>query len=245
MPFGLKNAPAIFQAAIVAVLKTVAHCCVNYVDDVVVFSKNWEDHLSHLRSVIECLGASGLSIKLKKCCFRSSHLLYLGHRIGSGSFSIPDHRVSALSEFARPMTKKQLRSFLGSMSYYRQFIPKFAECSSLLTPATSLRAPLRVVWTEEMTSAFCELKVLLCSSCLLYVPSCEDVFVLYSDTSGAGVGECLHVVRDGRELPVGFYSRQLRSAEKNYSVSELECLAIVASLKHFEFHIYGIEKCVL
>ncbi len=245
MPFGLKNAPAIFQAAIVAVLKTVAHCCVNYVDDVVVFSKNWEDHLSHLRSVIECLGASGLSIKLKKCCFGRSHLLYLGYRIGSGSFSIPDHRVSALSEFARPVTKKQLRSFLGSMSYYRQFIPKFAECSSLLTPATSLRAPLRVVWTKEMTSAFCELKVLLCSSCLLYVPSCEDVFVLYSDASGAGVGGCLHVVRDGRELPVGFYSRQLRSAEKNYSVSELECLAIVASLKHFEFHIYGIEVRVV
>ncbi len=75
----------------------------------------------------------------------------------------------------------------------------------------------------------------LCHSCCLVIPAPEDVLVLYTDASGAGVGGCLHVVREREELPVGFFSRQLRPAERNYSVSELECLAIVASLKQFEF----------
>jgi len=239
MPFGLKNAPAIFQAVIEKVLKPVLHCCRNYVDDVVIYSRNWSEHLSHLRAVIECLGASGLTIKLKKCCFGRQHLIYLGHRIGAGSLSVPEHRVSALRDFARPRTKKQLRSFLGSMSYYRRFIPNFADCSSLLTPATSLRAPLRVVWTEEMTTSFCKLISLLCDCCVLFIPAPDDVFTLYTDASGMGIGGCLHISRDSNELPVGFFSRQLKPAEKNYSVSELESLAIVASLKHFEFFLYA------
>ncbi len=166
------------------------------------------------------------------------HLLYLGHKIGAGLLAVPEHRVTALANFAKPKTKKQLRSFLGSISYYRQFIPGFADCSSALTPSTSLKAPLQVVWTEEMDSCFCKLKSSLCYQCLLVIPVASDEFVLYTDASGAGVGGCLHVLRGREELPVGFFSRQLRPAEKNYSVSELETLAIVASLKHFEFYLY-------
>ncbi len=245
MPFGLKNAPAIFQAVIENVLKPVSDCCRNYVDDVVIYSRTWSDHLYHLRKVIECLGASGLTIKLRKCCFGRTHLLYLGHKIGAGLLAVPEHRVSALAHFVRPRTKKQLRSFLGSVSYYRRFIPNFADCSSTLTPATSLRAPLQVVWTEEMDSRFCELKLSLCRSSSLVIPAPDDVFILYTDASGAGVGGCLHVVRGQEELPVGFFSRQLRPAERNYSVSELECLAIVASLKHFEYFVYSKEVTVV
>ncbi len=112
MPFGLKNAPAIFQAVLEDVLKPVSHCSRNYVDDVVIYSKCWSDHLAHLRSVIECLGAAGLTIKLRKCCFGRQHLLYLGHKIGAGLLAVPEHRVTALANFAKPKTKKQLRSFL-------------------------------------------------------------------------------------------------------------------------------------
>ncbi len=115
---------AIFQAVVESVLKPVAECCRNYVDDVVIYSHSWSEHLVHLGRVIECLGASGLSIKLKKCCFGRKHLLYLGHKIGAGLLAVPEHRVAALASFARPRTKKQLRSFLGSFSYYRQFVPK-------------------------------------------------------------------------------------------------------------------------
>ena len=195
--------------------------------------------------MIECLGDSGLTIKLRRCCFGRKHLMYLGHKIGAGLLAVPEHRVTALADFVRPKTKKLLRSFLGSVSYYRRFIPNFADCSSTLTPTTSLAAPLRVVWTEEMDSMFRKLKVSLCHSCMLVIPAPDDVFVLYMDASGSGVGGCLHVTREEKELPVGFFSRQLKSAEKNYSVSELESLAIVASLKHFEYYIYTKQVVVV
>ncbi len=101
MPFGLKNAPAIFQAVVENVLKPVSDCCRNYVDDIIIYSSNWSDHLSH-RKVIECLSVSGLTIKRRKCCFGRKHLVYLGHKIGTGQLAVPEHRVQALANFARP-----------------------------------------------------------------------------------------------------------------------------------------------
>ncbi len=100
------------------------------------------------------MGSAGLTIKAKKCVFGKKHLIYLGHKIGGGTLAVLELRVKCLSEFALPNTKKQLRSFLGSFSYYRKFIPGFAKFSSALTPAISLRAPLRVVWTDVMVQAF-------------------------------------------------------------------------------------------
>ena len=125
------------------------------------------------------------------------------------------------------------------MSYYRRFIPQYADMSAILTPLTSVSAPKSVVWTAEMDGAFQKLKVSLCQHVSLTVPSVSDSYSLHTDASGFGVGACLHVSRTGEELPVAFYSRQLQGAEKNYSITELETLAIVSSLKHFEFYIYG------
>ncbi len=162
-----------------------------------------------------------------------------------GLLAVPEHRVTVLAYFEKPRTKKQLRNFQGSVSCYRRFIHNFADLSSTLTPATSLKTTLQVDWTEEMIKRFCELKISLCRSCVLFIPVSSDVFVLYTDASGAGVGGCLQVVRGSDEFPVGFFSRQLRPAEKNYSVSELECLAIVSSLKYFEYFVYSKDVTVI
>lgn len=108
MPFGLKNAPAIFQAVVENVLKPVCAFSKNYVDDVVIYSKSWSEHLDHLRKVIICLGRAGLTIKRKKCVFGKKHLLYLGHRVGGGTLAVPELRTKALAEFAQPRTKKEL-----------------------------------------------------------------------------------------------------------------------------------------
>ncbi len=239
MPFGLKNAPAVFQAAVECVLEPVKSVCCNYIDDVVIFSRNWKSHLIDIKSVIECLGVAGLKIKKRKCVFGRRYLTYLGHRIGGGGMSIPESRVKALQEFVRPRTKRDMRAFLGAMSYYRRFIKGFGNLSSRLTPATSLRAPHLVTWTGEMDSAFRELQSLLCGHVMLYTPSPDDELKLYTDASGDGIGACLHCVRDGEELPIAFFSRQLRPAEKNYTISELESLAIVAAIRHFERLVYA------
>ncbi len=235
MPFGLKNAPAIFHAIIEEPVRSFSR---NYIDDVVAFSDSWESHLEDVRKVINCLGEAGLRIKRGKCEFGRKHMKYLGHQIGCGRVAVPELRVRAMREFKRPTTKRQLRSFLGSISYYRQFVDGFARLSSLLTPAVSLASPVRVLWTEEMSEAFHRLRECLCVRVVLFVPVANDCFCMYTDASGDGVGACLYVVQDELELPVAFYSRQLRGAEKNYSVTELESLAIVSAVRHFEYFLY-------
>ncbi len=114
--------------------------------------------MKDLRSVIECLGDAGFKIKMRKCVFGRKYLTYLGHRVGGGGVSIPECRVKALREFVTPRTKKDMRAFLGAMSYYRRFIKGFGRLSSCLTPAVSLRAPRQVEWTRRMNSAYSELR---------------------------------------------------------------------------------------
>ena len=156
MPFGLKNAPAIFQEAVSKVLEPVKSKACNYIDDVVVFSPDWKQHLCDLESVVSCLGKAGFTLKLKKCRFGKQYLTYLGHKIGDGKVSVPRARIQAMADYIRPNTKKQLRAFLGSVSFYRKFIEGFAELSSHLMPAVSSKAPRGVEWTPAMISGFGE-----------------------------------------------------------------------------------------
>ncbi len=125
---------------------------------------------------------------------------------GSG-LSVPETRVLSLKNYARPNTKKQLRTFLGVVGYYRQFIPKFAYFSAQLTPAVSLGSPRLVSWSVSMINAFDVLCNGLCNHVMLVVPSVDDQYTLYTDASEMGIGGCLHVTREGKEHPVAFYSR--------------------------------------
>ena len=230
MPFGLKNAPAIFQRCMEEVLRDCFDFAAPYIDDILVFSKNGVEHASHLRRVLEALKKNGLSLKLSKCEFGRTQLEYLGHVVGKGQVAVPEQRATAMANFIRPVSKKQLRSFLGMMSYYRRFIFNFANYSSVLSPATSKSAPSVVDWSSSMLDAFNFLKGALVSVTVLTIPSQEDCFSLHTDASGLGVGATLNVVREGVEFPVGFYSKQLQGAEKNYSATELEALAIYKAI---------------
>ena len=245
MPFGLKNAPSHFQRAMEKVLAPVADCAAIYIDDIIIFSPTWQQHLSHIERVFTCFKNAGLTAKISKCEFGKTKLQYLGHVIGSGQMAVPEHRVLALAEYKRPISKKTLRSFLGCMSYYRRFIPKYADMSAQLTPSTSVSAPKIVTWTEGMDKAFNLLRVSLCHHVSLTIPSVLDYFTLHTDASGFGIGACLHVIRDEQELPVAFFSRQLHGAERRYSITELETLAIVAAIKHFQFYTYGTSLQVI
>ncbi len=139
---------------------------------------------------------------MAKGVFGKKYMNYMGHRVGCGRLAVTEARVKAMAEHGHPKTKKQLWLFLGSIGYYRQFVPGFAEQSSFLTPAVSLSSPHRVVWREEMDGAFKTLCKSLCDIVMLFVPVLSDVFVLCTDASGSGVGACLHVIRDSEELPM-------------------------------------------
>ena len=152
---------------------------------------------------------------------------------------MPEHRVSAMKEYRQPRSKRDMRAFLGSAGYYRRFVPGFAKMSCLLSPATSKSAPSVVCWDERMLEAFHNLKVSLCDMCVLIVPSLEDCFCLNTDASGRGIGATLNVIREGVERPVSFFSRQLVGAQKFYSATELECLAIFKAINKFAHFLWG------
>ncbi len=118
-------------------------------------------------------------------------------------------------------------------------MPNFTSWSSVLTPATSGKAPNWVEWTLERDDAFCKLKQCLCNFVILTVPLVDDEFSLHTDASGTGLGTVLNVHQEGKEFPVAFYSRQLKGAESRYSITELENLAILASIQHFLHYLYG------
>ena len=153
---------------------------------------------------------------------------------------MPAHRAAAMAEYKQPQTKKQLRSFLGAASYYRQFVQGYARLSSVLSPLTTKSAPCVVCWTVEGLEAFARLKVSLVDVCVLTVPTQQDNFVLHTDASGRGIGATLNVLRDGKKLPVAFYSKQLQGAQHHYSQQQsLEGLALFKSIHYFAHYLYG------
>ena len=239
MPFGLKNAPAMFQRLMEVVLGDCYECSAPYIDDVVVFSNSGEEHVQHLRCVLECFRKYGLTIKEAKCEWGKVKLEYLGHVIGGGELAVPAHRAAAMASYIKPRTKKQLRSFLGAAGYYRQFVEGFANLSSVLTPWTAKSAPSIVGWTVEGQEAFERIKVSLVKCVCLTIPSQADVFTLNTDASGVGIGATLNVCRDGKMLPVAFYSRQLQGAQHHYSATELEGLAMFKGINFFAHYLYG------
>ena len=239
MPFGLKNAPALFQRCMEVVLHSCYQFSAPYIDDVLVFSQNPEEHAKHLRRVLQELSNSGMTVKESKCRFGMKKIEYLGHVIGGGELAVPEHRAAAMAEYRLPKTKKQLRSFLGAAGYYRKFVQGFARMSSVLSPWTAKLAPSVVEWTKEGLEAFKDIKVSLVNLCVLTIPSEEDVFVLHCDASGAGVGATLNVTREGESRPAAYFSKQLQGAEKRYSATELEGLAVYRSINFFAHYLFG------
>ena len=239
MPFGLRNAPATFQRCRNAVLQNMEDFSNAYIDDVIVFSKSWDEHLQDIKKVLISLRRTGLTAKPSKCEWGATTLTYLGHIVGEGMVSIPEAKVEALKNFIRPKTKKDLISFLGTIGYYRRFVPGFSQKAYPLTEATKQKAPNSIIWNDTMCEAFHELCTILSHATNLHIPTPQDQFVLHTDASGKGIGAVLSIIRDGEELPAGYYSKKLIASEQKYAVTEMECLAVVKAISHFEVYLTG------
>ncbi len=245
LPFGLKNAPAYFQGAMEKALRMCLEVCSVYIDDILVYSRDPKDHIGDLRKVLVALRKAGLTARPEKCEWGRKFLTYLGHRIGGGRVAVPEDRVTAMSDYKRPRTQRDMRAFLGAVGYYRRFIQNFASHSSVLTPSTSTKSPKVIQWTPAMDEAFMSLRSKLCNHVILTVPNVCDCFRVQTDASYLGLGAVLNVIRDNEELPIGFFSRQLRGAEKRYSATELEALGVVEALKHWTHLLYGQKFTVV
>ena len=246
MPFGLCNAPSTFQRLMQTVLAGLEwKSCFVYIDDILVCSRTFEEHIVHLQEVFERLRKANLKLKLAKCSFLCKCVQYLGHIISREGISPDPSKTSKVREFPVPTDVMRLRQFLGLASYYRRFIPNFSKVSRPLHELT--KKGVHFEWTATCQDAFNQLKHLLCSAPVLAYPQFGPghQFTLETDASLAGLGAVLSQRDERGQLhPVAYASRTLHKHEKNYPITELETLGLVWAVKHFRAYILG-HHCVV
>ena len=241
MPFGLHGAPATFQRLMDRVLQGCEDCCAAYLDDVVIYSDTWANHLCHLQRVLSQIHDAGLSLNQRKCDWAGSEAQYLGYHLGGGQIRPQVDKLEAISNSSRPHTKKQVRSFLGLVGWYRRFIPDFATIAAPLTDLTTKSAKNPVEWTKDCDQAFTTLKTRLCSSPVLQSPDFTKRFLVQVDASAVGLGAVLAQGEPGEERPVLYLSRKLLPRETRYSTIEKECLAMKWALDSLRYYLLGRE----
>ena len=197
MPFGLTNAPATFQRLMESCLGELhLEWCIIYLDDIIIFSKNPDDHLIRLRSVFEHLAKAGLKLKPSKCEFFKSSLKYLGHIVSKDGIATDPRKIEAIKNWPRPNTVTEVCSFMGFTKYYRRFIKGYAKIARPLHELTSgengKKKNYRVNWTEQCQETFDSLKK-ICSECpVLAYADYTKPFVLHTDASTMGLGAGLY-----------------------------------------------------
>jgi len=234
MAFGLRNAPATFSRLVSKILHGLHLFCDAYLDDIIIFSGSWSDHMSHLTQVLQRIEKANLTLNLSKCVFANAEIDFLGHHIGLAGVQPRTQKVEALLRFPRPISKKQVQSFLGLAGYYRRYLPHYSEITMSLT--SLLKKGQKFKWSEEADQAFMDLKSRLSSRPILRPPDFTKTFCMAVDASQFCVGACLFQVIDDLEHPICYLSRKLLNNESRYSTIEKEALALVVAVRAFSVY---------
>ena len=238
MPFGLTNAPATFQRLMERVLRrlTWEHCLV-YLDDILIFSKSFEEHVTGLTKVLQKLREAGLKAKPAKCQFGRRSVNYLGHVVSADGLAPEDEKIRAVTAFPVPKSVEQVRSFVGLAGYYRRFVP---DSSTIAKPLFDiLKKGCKFHWTDRCDGALKKLQRSLTEAPILTFPRFEEVFCVATDASNVGLGAVLFHRIDGAERVVSYASRTLSPAEQKYAVVEKEALGLVWAVTHFRVYLLG------
>ncbi|GJU76107.1 putative nucleotidyltransferase, ribonuclease H [Tanacetum coccineum] len=239
MPFGLTNAPAVFMDLMNRVCKPyLDKFVIVFIDDILIYSKNKEEHGEHLKTILNLLRSEKLYAKFLKCDFWLDSMQFLGHVIDSSGVHVDPAKIEAIKNWAAPTTPTEVRQFLGLAGYYRRFIKEFSLISKPLTKLTQKNKPY--VWGDDEEEAFQTLKLKLCSAPILSLPKGSEDFVVYCDASLKGFGAVLMQ----REKVIAYASRQLRKNEENYTTHDLELGAVVFALRLWRHYLYG-TKCTV
>ena len=235
MPFGMKNAPATFQRMVNKLVRDIDGC-EGYIDDVVIFSDNWSDHIRQIKRFFQIMREAKLTINLMKSEFGKATVKYLGHIVGQGQVRPLDAKIQTIVKFPIPTSRKELARFLGMAEYYRNFCLNFSEIAAPLTNLLSKK--VKFVWTDDCQLAFDKVKLLLQKSPVLKSPDYEKPFKLIIDSSDVGTGSVLvQEASDGLDHPVSYFSKKFLKYQKNYSVVEKETLGLVLALEHFDVYL--------
>ena len=235
MPFGMKNAPATFQRMVNKLVRDI-NGCEGYIDDVVIFSDNWSDHIRQIERFFQIMREAKLTINLMKSEFGKATVKYLGHIVGQGQVRPLDAKIQTIVKYPIPTSRKELARFLGMAGYYRNFCLNFSDIAAPLTNLLSKK--VKFVWTDDCQLAFDKVKLLLQKSPVLKSPDYEKPFKLIIDSSDVGTGSVLvQEASDGLDHPVSYFSKKFLKYQKNYSVVEKETLGLVLALEHFDVYL--------
>ncbi|KAK8919358.1 hypothetical protein KSP39_PZI021140 [Platanthera zijinensis] len=236
MPFGLTNAPAAFMDLMNRVFKDyLDRFVIVFIDDILIYSPTEEEHAWHLRLALQTLKEHQLYAKFSKCDFWLSKVSFLGHVITEQGLAVDPAKIESIISWLQPTSVTEVRSFLGLAGYYRRFVKDFSKISLPLTQLT--RKNTLFQWSVDCQLAFDILKEKLTSAPILTMPSGTDGFQIYSDASYKGLG-CV-LMQHGKVI--AYASRQLKDAEKNYPVHDLELAAVIFALKLWRHYLYGVR----
>ena len=243
--FGLVNAPARFQQLMAKVLKgLIGKFCFVYMDDILVFSKSFDDHIDHIRQVSERLRDAKLTCRVDKCSFGKTKVKYLGYIISEKGIQKDPKKESAVREFPVPNNTKKLAQFLGLASWYRDFCPNL---STIAEPLQRLqRKGVKWEWTEQCQKSFEAVKSLLLSDTVLAFPDFNRRFTLATDASDFGLGAVLYQHDDnGNKKVISYASCTLNESQRNYHAMERECLAVLWATDRFREYLEGVKFTLL
>lgn len=244
MPFGLNNAAQTQQRLMDAIFGPEMEPNVFvYLDDIIVVNNNFEEHIKTLREVYNRLKNAGLTVNVEKCEFCRKSLKYLGYVVDERGLHTDPDKVSAVVNYPVPRTTTEIKRFMGMCSWYRRFVNNF---STIVAPINELlrgkKKGNQIQWSKEAEASFAQIKNALISAPVLSAPDFNNDFIVQSDASNVGIGAVLtQVMSDGEEHVIAYASRTLSKAERNYTVTERECLALVFAVEKFRPYIEGTK----
>lgn len=251
MPFGLKNAPSIFQRCVNDILhEFIGKFAYVYIDDVLIFSKTTEEHIKHISIIFQALHNANMKISNEKSHFFKTEIEFLGHIIKYNEITVDPEKIATIRDYETPNTLKQLRSFLGLSGYYRKFIADYAIFTKPLTiflrgenglVKANQSGKIAINLDQPALESFNKIKILLQEKIELYQPDFKKPFELTTDASNYALGAVLSQDKH----PITFISRTLNKTEQNYATNEKEILAIVWALQKLRNYLYGIANLTI
>jgi hypothetical protein len=239
MPFGICNAPATFMRVMNNVLRPfLDDCVIVYLDEILIFSKSREEHVKHVKQVLDVLKKEKSFLKMSKCEFGKTSLIYLGNIFGGGELKIDPSKVKVILELPKPNNVMEVRSFLGAAQYWRKFIANFSSIAAPLHAVISVKKVFQ--WGGKQQKSFDTLKEKISLVPVLALPNLRQPFEIQTDASNYAMGEVL--LQHGK--PICFHSKTFNRVVINYPTYDKELYALVQSVKKWKHYFLGKETIV-
>jgi len=236
-PFGFKNVPQDFQRIMDRIVQDL-QCVLVYIDDIIVSSKTFREHVEHVKRLITRLNQVNLKIQLPKCKLAFDKLIIVGHEVSKEGVTVATGKLVKMDGWETPITTlKQLQSRLGFANYFREFVPEY---SNLMGPIEGLRSQGdKIKWLPEHTAIMRKFRLILEQKVLLRYPDFSKQLFVGTDASKYGVGCVLFQMVDGEKRIIRLASRALTESERNYGAPQRELLAVLHALRSFDVYLFG------